>query len=81
MNQAFKQIIPTLTSSLHKGQLGKIGIVGGCLEYTGAPFYAGISAQRAVLWLCSCVTCRELILSQSSVRRRLVFPSSVTRLS
>ena len=81
MNQAFKQIIPTLTSSLHKGQLGKIGIVGGCLEYTGAPFYAGISAQRAVLWLCSCVTCRELILSQSSVLRRLVFPSSVTRLS
>lgn len=42
-------IIPPLTSSLHKGQLGKIGVIGGCLEYTGAPFYAGISAMRAVL--------------------------------
>lgn len=41
-------IIPPLTSSLHKGQLGKIGVIGGCLEYTGAPFYAGISAMRAV---------------------------------
>ena len=43
-----KAIIPPLTSSLHKGQLGKIGIIGGCLEYTGAPFFAGISAQRIV---------------------------------
>lgn len=42
-------IIPPLTSSLHKGQLGKIGIIGGSLEYTGAPFYAGISAMRAVI--------------------------------
>ena len=42
-------IIPPLTSSLHKGQLGKIGVIGGCLEYTGAPFYAGISAMRVVL--------------------------------
>ncbi len=43
-----KKIIPPLTSSLHKGQLGKICIIGGCKEYTGAPFYAGISAQRVV---------------------------------
>ena len=47
-NQLLRQIVPPLASSLHKGQLGKIGIVGGCLEYTGAPFYAGISAQRTV---------------------------------
>ena len=43
-----KRIIPPLTSALHKGQMGKICIIGGCREYTGAPFYAGISAQRAV---------------------------------
>lgn len=43
-----REIVPSLTSSLHKGQLGKIGVIGGCLEYTGAPFYAGISAMRAV---------------------------------
>lgn len=46
-----KQIIPPLTSALHKGQLGKIGVIGGSLEYTGAPFFAGIAAQRIVrLW-------------------------------
>lgn len=30
----------------HKGQAGRIGIIGGSLEYTGAPYYAGISALR-----------------------------------
>lgn len=30
----------------HKGQAGRIGIIGGSLEYTGAPYYAGISAMR-----------------------------------
>ena len=43
-----EKIVPPLSSSLHKGQLGKIGIIGGCLEYTGAPYVAGISAQRIV---------------------------------
>ena len=43
-----KRMVPPLTSKLHKGQLGKIGVIGGCLEYTGAPFYAGIAAQRCV---------------------------------
>jgi hypothetical protein len=30
----------------HKGQHGKVGIVGGCREYTGAPYFAAISAVR-----------------------------------
>jgi NAD(P)H-hydrate repair Nnr-like enzyme with NAD(P)H-hydrate dehydratase domain len=43
-----KKIIPPLSSSLHKGQAGKIGIIGGSKEYTGAPYYASISALKAV---------------------------------
>eukprot|EP00127_Corallochytrium_limacisporum_P007153 Clim_evm26s243 gene=Clim_evmTU26s243 len=31
----------------HKGQAGKIMIVGGCDEYTGAPYYAAESSLRA----------------------------------
>ena len=48
INSLIKKIIPPLTRDLHKGQLGKVCIIGGCKEYTGAPFYAGIAAQRVV---------------------------------
>ena len=27
-----------------KGESGRIGILGGCFQYTGAPYYAAISA-------------------------------------
>lgn len=38
--------VPPLTNDLHKGQAGKIGVVGGSFEYTGAPYFAAISALR-----------------------------------
>jgi len=41
-----REFIPPLASSAHKGQAGKIGVVGGCQEYTGAPYYAAISALK-----------------------------------
>lgn len=51
-SKSFKQrelaslIIPPLTSNMHKGQAGRIGIIGGCNLYTGAPFYAGLSSLK-----------------------------------
>ncbi|XP_055016241.1 ATP-dependent (S)-NAD(P)H-hydrate dehydratase [Boleophthalmus pectinirostris] len=42
-----KRTIPPLTSKKHKGQDGRIGIIGGCQEYTGAPYFAAISALKA----------------------------------
>ena len=30
----------------YKGQAGKIGTIGGCREYTGAPYFASISALK-----------------------------------
>ncbi|XP_067625736.1 ATP-dependent (S)-NAD(P)H-hydrate dehydratase [Eurosta solidaginis] len=30
----------------HKGQAGRIGVIGGSLEYTGAPYFSAISALR-----------------------------------
>lgn len=31
---------------MHKGQAGRIGIIGGSVEYTGAPYFAGIAALK-----------------------------------
>ncbi|MBN3288720.1 NNRD dehydratase, partial [Polyodon spathula] len=41
-----RNIIPPLTSKKHKGQDGRVGIIGGCQEYTGAPYFAAIAALK-----------------------------------
>ncbi|XP_066841661.1 ATP-dependent (S)-NAD(P)H-hydrate dehydratase isoform X4 [Anser cygnoides] len=45
--QLVRNVIPPLTGKRHKGQDGRIGIVGGCQEYTGAPYFAAITALKA----------------------------------
>ncbi|XP_017014803.2 ATP-dependent (S)-NAD(P)H-hydrate dehydratase [Drosophila takahashii] len=43
----FKEtVVPKLTNNKHKGQYGRIGVIGGSLEYTGAPYFAAISSIR-----------------------------------
>ncbi|KAH8364143.1 hypothetical protein KR084_002983 [Drosophila pseudotakahashii] len=42
----FKTIVPKLTNNKYKGQYGRIGVIGGSLEYTGAPYFAAISSIR-----------------------------------
>ncbi|KAJ2786028.1 hypothetical protein GGI15_001736 [Coemansia interrupta] len=44
--QTLAQIIPPLSPSLHKGDCGRIAAIGGCEEYTGAPYFAASSALR-----------------------------------
>jgi len=41
-----KRIIPPLSTKLHKGQAGRVGVLGGSQDYTGAPFFAAMSALR-----------------------------------
>lgn len=41
-----KQLAPPLNDDKHKGEAGRIGVFGGCLEYTGAPYFAAISALK-----------------------------------
>ncbi|KAF2893859.1 hypothetical protein ILUMI_12315 [Ignelater luminosus] len=41
-----KQLAPPLANDKHKGQAGRIGVFGGSLEYTGAPYFAAISALK-----------------------------------
>lgn len=38
--------IPKLDSNCYKGSSGRIGILGGSEKYTGAPYYAAMSALR-----------------------------------
>ncbi|KAG7439789.1 Ribokinase-like protein, partial [Guyanagaster necrorhizus] len=44
--EQLKQLIPPLNGTLHKGQSGRVGVLGGALDYTGAPFFASITALR-----------------------------------
>ena len=40
------RVLPKLGSKGHKGDNGRIGIIGGSYEFTGAPFYSAISALK-----------------------------------
>ncbi|KAI0463429.1 hypothetical protein LJB42_003456 [Komagataella kurtzmanii] len=39
-----KAFIPPLLPTFHKGQTGKVAIIGGCEDYTGAPFFSAHAA-------------------------------------
>uniref|UniRef100_A0A0B6ZE48 ATP-dependent (S)-NAD(P)H-hydrate dehydratase n=2 Tax=Arion vulgaris TaxID=1028688 RepID=A0A0B6ZE48_9EUPU len=41
-----KSVIPPLQFGMHKGQAGRVAVIGGCQEYTGAPYFAAISALK-----------------------------------
>ena len=41
-----RKLLPAMNETNHKGGLGRIGVFGGSVEFTGAPYYAGISALR-----------------------------------
>jgi ATP-dependent NAD(P)H-hydrate dehydratase len=42
----FLPFVPPLSFDVYKGQSGKVAVIGGCLEYTGAPYFAAITALR-----------------------------------
>lgn len=44
LTRIISKFIPALTSSLKKGDCGRIGVIGGSFEYTGAPYFASKSA-------------------------------------
>ena len=44
--QAARAVVPHLTSALRKGECGRVAVIGGSSEYTGAPYFAAMSALR-----------------------------------
>lgn len=43
-----KHIVPVLGGLRHKGQNGKVGVIGGSFEYTGAPYYVAMSVIKGM---------------------------------
>lgn len=39
--------MPNLTNKAFKGDNGRIAVIGGSYEFTGAPFYSAISALKS----------------------------------
>ena len=46
MLATLRLLVPALTAERYKGHAGKIAVVGGCADYTGAPYYAAISGLK-----------------------------------
>ena len=43
-----KSVVPPLQRGKHKGQDGRLATIGGCKEYTGAPFFAALASLKTV---------------------------------
>jgi ATP-dependent NAD(P)H-hydrate dehydratase len=43
---ALANLVPPLAPERYKGQAGKVAVIGGCREYTGAPFFASYAALK-----------------------------------
>ncbi|KAG1712028.1 hypothetical protein DVH05_009268 [Phytophthora capsici] len=66
------RLIPPLAAHWHKGQQGRVGIVGGSFEYTGAPFYAGISSLKTGADLCHLFCVEEAAVPIKSYSPELI---------
>lgn len=46
MLKAIRKVVPNLSNTKYKGQDGRIGVFGGSTDYTGAPYFTGMSTLR-----------------------------------
>jgi ATP-dependent NAD(P)H-hydrate dehydratase len=70
--QARQHCFVPLSESSHKGSSGRIGVLGGSDMYTGAPYYAGMSALQAGADLAYVFTAREASLAIKSYSPELM---------
>jgi hypothetical protein len=52
-------LAPPLDGRGHKGGAGRVGVLGGSVDYAGAPFYAGMAALRVGAELLYLLTAQE----------------------
>lgn len=41
-----RQLVPPMLDTFHKGQLGRIAVIGGSEDYTGAPYFSAMASAR-----------------------------------
>ncbi|KAK4132366.1 Ribokinase-like protein [Trichocladium antarcticum] len=41
-----RQMVPPMLDRFHKGQLGRVGVIGGSEDYTGAPYFSAMASAR-----------------------------------
>lgn len=50
MDGAIRRLVPPLSYGARKGQMGRVGVLGGSADFTGAPYYAGMASLKESLW-------------------------------
>jgi len=41
-----QRLVPPMLESFHKGQLGRVAVIGGSEDYTGAPYFSAMASAR-----------------------------------
>ncbi|KAK3382820.1 Ribokinase-like protein [Lasiosphaeria ovina] len=41
-----QRMVPPMLEKFHKGQLGRVGVIGGSEDYTGAPYFSAMASAR-----------------------------------
>ncbi|KAF7723998.1 hypothetical protein EC973_001458 [Apophysomyces ossiformis] len=68
-----RALVPHFSAELHKGQAGRIGIIGGSEDYTGAPYFSAVSSMRltSVTFSANLELLRLLNLTRQASSKRL----------
>eukprot|EP01064_Diplonema_japonicum_P017477 TRINITY_DN2559_c2_g1_i2.p1 TRINITY_DN2559_c2_g1~~TRINITY_DN2559_c2_g1_i2.p1 ORF type:complete len:352 (+),score=45.59 TRINITY_DN2559_c2_g1_i2:212-1267(+) len=66
------KLAPSMDGTRHKGQNGRIGIIGGSEIYTGAPYFSAMAALRVGAELAYVLTAREATLPIKSYSPELM---------
>ncbi|PWY73703.1 Ribokinase-like protein [Aspergillus heteromorphus CBS 117.55] len=41
-----RNMVPPMLEKFHKGQHGRVAVIGGCADYTGAPYFSSMASAR-----------------------------------
>ncbi|KAK2759112.1 hypothetical protein FQN54_003211 [Arachnomyces sp. PD_36] len=41
-----RKLVPPMLEKFHKGQLGRVAVIGGSIDYTGAPYFSAMASAR-----------------------------------
>ncbi|TPX25074.1 hypothetical protein DIZ76_010523 [Coccidioides immitis] len=41
-----RRLVPPMLEKFHKGQLGRVAVIGGSIDYTGAPYFSAMASAK-----------------------------------